>query len=267
MSQGKQTCKILKEIRQQIADKNIIEYVTDECDFQGECKGTCPKCEAELRHLENELSKRKHLGKAVAIAGISLGIAGSFANCNSQKQDNQQISEQEITADTINIDTINDIDILQGEFVPPVPDFILDGIIGNTDAVDKNKIIPVSGDVEYLSGEVVLEDTIEGEPFFIVVEEMPEYVGGEEERLKFLVNNIVYPKTVRNLPEGKVVVSFIVEPDGSLTNFEITRSLYPMLDEEVLRVAKLMPKFKAGKQKGKAVRVKYQMPITFTNEK
>ena len=57
MTRGKQTCKILKEIRQQIADRNDIEYITSECHFQGECKGTCPKCEAELQYLENELSK------------------------------------------------------------------------------------------------------------------------------------------------------------------------------------------------------------------
>ena len=81
MTRGKKTCKILKEIRQQIAERNDIEYITSECHFQGECKGTCPKCEAELQYLENELSKRRQLGKAVAVAGISLGLLGTFPNC------------------------------------------------------------------------------------------------------------------------------------------------------------------------------------------
>ena len=81
MTLGKKTCKILKEIRQQIADRNDIEYITSECHFQGECKGTCPKCEAELQYLENELSKRRQLGKAVAVAGISLGLLGTFPSC------------------------------------------------------------------------------------------------------------------------------------------------------------------------------------------
>ena len=81
MTRGKRTCKILKEIRQQIAEKNDIEYVTSECHFRGECEGTCPKCEEELQYLENELQKRKQLGKAVAIAGISLGIVGTFSDC------------------------------------------------------------------------------------------------------------------------------------------------------------------------------------------
>ncbi len=79
MNRGKHTCKILKEIRWQIAEKNDIEYITSECHFQGECKGTCPKCEEELRYLENELQKRKHSGKIATIAGISLGLVSSFA--------------------------------------------------------------------------------------------------------------------------------------------------------------------------------------------
>ena len=55
---GKQKCRILKEIRQKIADENDIPYVTRECSFQGECRGTCPRCESELRYLEKELEKR-----------------------------------------------------------------------------------------------------------------------------------------------------------------------------------------------------------------
>ncbi|MCL2131534.1 MAG: hypothetical protein FWH36_03625 [Lentimicrobiaceae bacterium] len=81
MSYGKEVCKKLKEIRQQIADKNEIAYTTDECHFDGECQGTCPKCDAELRYIETELHKRKHFGKAAAVAGISLGVAMSFLNC------------------------------------------------------------------------------------------------------------------------------------------------------------------------------------------
>ncbi|MCL2132707.1 MAG: hypothetical protein FWH36_09735 [Lentimicrobiaceae bacterium] len=81
MSYGKEVCKKLKEIRQQIADKNEIAYATDDCHFDGECQGTCPKCDAELRYIETELHKRKHFGKAAAVAGISLGVAMSFSGC------------------------------------------------------------------------------------------------------------------------------------------------------------------------------------------
>ena len=81
MSKGKEICETLKEIRQQIADKNEIEYSPSQCHFQGECRGTCPKCEAEVRYLENELYRRSKLKKAVSIAGISLGVALAVAAC------------------------------------------------------------------------------------------------------------------------------------------------------------------------------------------
>lgn len=78
---GKERCKALKEIRRQIAEKNDIAYAVSECTYQGECKGTCPKCEAELRYLERELELRKSLGKAVAVAGISASVCTGLTGC------------------------------------------------------------------------------------------------------------------------------------------------------------------------------------------
>ena len=78
---GKSKCKILKDIRRQIAADNDIEFVTSECKYQGECTGTCPKCEAEVRYLEQELVKRQKAGKAVAVAGIAAAIVVSTAGC------------------------------------------------------------------------------------------------------------------------------------------------------------------------------------------
>ena len=72
---GKEKCKALKEIRRQIAEKNDIEFVVSECKHQGDCKGTCPKCEAEVRYLERELALKQSLGKAVAVAGITAGLS------------------------------------------------------------------------------------------------------------------------------------------------------------------------------------------------
>ena len=71
MTRGKQTCRILKEIRRQIAEANGIEFITSECRYKGDCLGTCPKCEAEVRYLEQQLRARSLTGKAVALAGIS----------------------------------------------------------------------------------------------------------------------------------------------------------------------------------------------------
>lgn len=71
---GKQKCKILKEIRKQIAKNNNIRLVIEECTHKGKCRGTCPKCEAEVRMLERELEKRRASGKKVVLAGISAGV-------------------------------------------------------------------------------------------------------------------------------------------------------------------------------------------------
>lgn len=78
---GKQKCKILKEIRAEIARNNEIEYVTSECKHKGDCVGTCPKCEAELRYLEKELEKGQRLGKTVAIAGLTASITLTASGC------------------------------------------------------------------------------------------------------------------------------------------------------------------------------------------
>lgn len=78
---GKSKCKILKDIRRKIASENDIPYVTSECKFQGECSGTCPKCESELRYLEQELEKRQRSGKAVAVAGIAAALMVGVSGC------------------------------------------------------------------------------------------------------------------------------------------------------------------------------------------
>ena len=76
MTNGRHTCNTLKGIRKQIADANEIKYEPIDCTHEGECAGTCPACEAEVRYLESELIKRKGLGKKVAVAGIAMGMAG-----------------------------------------------------------------------------------------------------------------------------------------------------------------------------------------------
>ena len=79
---GKSKCKILKDIRKQIAKENDIEFITSECKYQGDCLGTCPKCEAEVRYLEEELKKRKNAGKKIAVAGIAAAFTLAASSCN-----------------------------------------------------------------------------------------------------------------------------------------------------------------------------------------
>ena len=83
MSLGKNKCRILKEIRQKIADENDIPYVTHACRFKGDCSGTCPRCESELRYLEKQLAARAAAGKRVAIAALCAGMTFGMAGCSS----------------------------------------------------------------------------------------------------------------------------------------------------------------------------------------
>ena len=76
---GKHTCKILKDIRRQIAEENDINLVIEECEYKGDCLGTCPRCEAEVRYLEEQLEKRKSAGKALRVAGISAAMVSLLA--------------------------------------------------------------------------------------------------------------------------------------------------------------------------------------------
>ena len=90
MARGKQTCKILKEIRRQIAVANDIEFATSECRYKGDCLGTCPKCEAEVRYLEQQLRARSLAGKAVTLAGISAGALAMLMPAGADAQARQE---------------------------------------------------------------------------------------------------------------------------------------------------------------------------------
>ena len=94
---------------------------------------------------------------------------------------------------------------------------------------------------------------------------MPEFPGGQSALLQFLAKSIKYPAEAQQQgKQGKVVVTFVIEKDGSITNAKVTQALYPSLDEESLRVVKSMPKWTPGKMKGgKAVRVQYTVPLTY----
>ncbi len=101
-------------------------------------------------------------------------------------------------------------------------------------------------------------------PVFQVVEEMPEFPGGMGECLKFLGKNIKYPVESQQAGvQGKVIVQFVVEKDGSISNPKVVRSIDPDLDGEAIRVISIMPKWKPGMQRGQSVRVKYTVPVTF----
>jgi len=138
------------------------------------------------------------------------------------------------------------------------------------------EIIEIVEDEVEIENEVEIEETDtdedeiveieeDDEEFFMVVENMPEFPGGDLGLMKFIQKNVRYPAIAKEYNiTGKVYVSFIVDKQGSVTNVKIVRGVDKNLDAEALRVVSLLPKYKPGKQRGKAVRVMFTIPINFT---
>lgn len=112
--------------------------------------------------------------------------------------------------------------------------------------------------------EIEEEEEKEEEDIFVFVEENPEYPGGEAAMYKYFEENIKYPDLARNGNiEGKVFVRFVVEKDGSISNVRVMRDIGGGCGAEAMRVVKSMPKWKPGKQRGKAVRAEFNLPVNF----
>lgn len=117
----------------------------------------------------------------------------------------------------------------------------------------------------YTPPAVVEEEEVAEAEIFTVVEESPSFPGGDVARIKFLQENIVYPQMARESGiQGTVYVTFVVERNGNVTDVRVLRGIGGGCDEEAVRVIKAMPKWNPGKQRGKPVRVQFNMPIKFT---
>lgn len=206
MKHGKFICNTLKAIRLDIARANGIEYSPCECHHQGDCAGTCPACENEMRFLEREVARRRSLGKAALVAGVSLAVSSLTATAGNN------ISRADFPQDHV----IHDLDTMRRTEV-----------FGHT-------------------------------------EQMPYFQGGDAALMKYLSENVQYPpEAVKDRVQGRVVVQFLVEKDGSVGEVKVVRSVREDLDDEAVRVVKTLPKFFPGRLNGKAVAVWYTLPVTF----
>jgi protein TonB len=139
------------------------------------------------------------------------------------------------------------------------------------------EVIEIVEDEVEIENEIEIEDTEsdedeeieieeeDDEEFFMVVENMPEFPGGDLGLMKYIQKHVKYPAIAKEYNiTGKVYVSFIVDKSGSVTNVKIVRGVDKNLDAEAMRVVKSLPKYKPGKQRGKSVRVMFTIPINFT---
>jgi len=148
----------------------------------------------------------------------------------------KQVTQIKIVDDDVEVDDDIDIDV------------------DADDDTEMEEYIPPEEDEEIVETEI-----------FTVVESMPEFPGGMGELMKFLAQNIKYPPLAKESGiQGRVFINFVVEPTGAISNVKILRGIGGGCDEEAVRVVESMPKWKPGKQRGKNVRVSYNLPVKFT---
>lgn len=241
MEKGKRTCEVLKAVRLEIAKANDIKYEPRECHHEGPCAGTCPACEAEVKYLEQQLQVRRMLGRAVMLTGIAAGLT-SLTACGQSKLPNgceNDSTETELAGDVADVDGMMEMpepeeeEAVRGKMPAPV-----------------DTIRPINNDEKVLTG---------------VVEYQPQFPGGIKACEQFIKENLRYPDTGSDV-QGRVIVSFMVERDGSLSDIKVVRGLDPAFDEEALRVVKMMPKWSPGVTDGKISVMRYTIPIIFKKE-
>ncbi len=155
---------------------------------------------------------------------------------------------------------------------PPPPSIVLN-VVENTAQINDDLSIDAGADESTMVDEYKTpapvqqeeESEIQEQEIFRVVENAPAFPGGDNARMKFLQDNIKYPAMARESGiQGTVYVTFVVERSGAVTDVKILRGIGGGCDEEAVRVVKNMPKWEPGKQRGKPVRVQFNMPIKFT---
>lgn len=152
---------------------------------------------------------------------------------------------------------------------PPPPTTTIINIVEDDVEIDDEIVIDAEATAEtqvqqYVPTKHEEEEVVEAE-IFQIVESMPDFPGGDAARMTFLRDNIKYPQIARESGiQGTVYVTFVVERDGRVTDIRVLRGIGGGCDEEAVRVIKAMPRWKAGQQRGKPVRVQFNMPIKFT---
>lgn len=212
--------------------------------------------------LENKKGLFFQVGLVVSLALVLAGF--EYRKYDKKNDDNQNTIVVNYTEESVEITRQE-----KQELPKPQPTTKIEIVEDNVDTQDDIDInieddqnqqaqafVPVTQEEE--------EPQIQEQEIFVFVEEQPEFPGGEEALMAYLQSNIKYPQMAKELEiQGKVIIEFVVETDGSVTNVTVKRGIGGGCDEEAVRVVKAMPKWKPGKQRGKPVRVRYTLPVTF----
>ncbi len=215
-------------------------------------------------------------GKTLSLMlGFVVGLAVMYVGFEWSTQDVMVVKESEQVQDIV---AEEEVEITRPENTPPPPppppapvvtevlNVVDDDVeLEQQDILTSEDTQEAAQTAVYTPPAAVEEEEEEAaQQIFTVVEEMPEFPGGMNELLKYLAKSIKYPVIAQeNGIQGRVICAFVVNRDGSIVDAEVLRGVDPSLDKEALRVIMSMPKWKPGKQRGKPVRVKYTVPVTF----
>lgn len=185
----------------------------------------------------------------------------------------KQYERPEYDLGTLDLEHIDeeDIPITRPEEPPPPPppepsqELI---IVDDEEEIDEEFLIDAEADLDEEIADfepvIIEEDEVEEDYIFEIVEDQPEFPGGQQAMQQYLAENIRYPSMARESGiEGTVFVTFVVEPDGSISNVKILRGIGGGCDQEAVRVVQNMPNWNPGKQRGQPVRVQFNLPVRF----
>ena len=252
---GKSICKYLKSVRRAVAKANGIDLEIPECTFDGECSGTCPRCEAEVRMLEQALSAHQRMAQKVAVLGVAAGL--SFMGMPTA-------SAQNITPTPPSASEINATDSVWQSIkgsVPPDSDtcdsskFITIGCIGvHTTHISYIRAIEKNNKIPLLKSTHEVEDIIQEATF----------PGGDDAMDKYIADHLTYPQeAVEKGLSGTVKVEFKVGADGNISNVTAAKKVHPLLDAEAERLVASMPPWNPTIVNGRKSTYYYEITINF----
>ena len=253
---GKDKCSYLKAIRREIAAANGIDLEIPECTFDGECSGTCPRCEGEVRQLEKAIAQRRKLSQKVAILGVAAGL--SLAGMS------PAVAQTEVSCDSTQLETSSKSDrVLLGDAEPfrKVPGYVhlqYDAHLGYTFG-------PTSTVFDFAEKEPVRRIGNAEKPDLSKYDvKVPEFPGGEVEMKRFIRENFIAPETDYELvADGDIIVEFRVNTKGKVGGVKVKGKADPALKNAVKNVFRSMPLWTPATVNGEVVPGTVQLPITF----
>lgn len=206
------------------------------------------------------------------LLGLVLVLAAHFVAFEWTQYESEETGEILASVDLVLEEEVIPITMPEKKTIPPPPQAVTQAevlnIVEDDAEIEETTIVSTEDQAEFVEitddVPIVVEEPEKEEEIFQVVENQPEFPGGMVELMKYLQKNIKYPPVCQDQGiQGRVIVQFVVNSDGSIVDAQVVKPVNPHLDKEAIRVVNAMPKWKPGEQRGKKVRVRFTLPVTF----